>query len=114
MPNGFYSVNFKLPDEETGGGGVVDLLNGKIYGGDTSYSYQGAYQISGAKLSASFYVSPFNEYLKSIFSDFEGTEDEIRLSGSFDATGFLLKGQLYGIEDSITVEGKWIAKVDAL
>jgi hypothetical protein len=114
MLNGFYSVNFKLPDEDTAGGGVVVLLNGKLYGGDTSYFYQGAYQIAGAKLSASISVSPFNEFLQSIFSDFEETEDEIKLSGSFDTKGFLLKGQLYGIEDSITVEGKWIAKVDAL
>jgi hypothetical protein len=112
MLDGFYSVNFKLPDEEDGGGGVVVLLNGKIYGGDTSYSYQGAYEIDGAVLTASIRVSPFNEFLKSIFSDFEETEDEIKLSGSFDAEEFLLKGQLYGIEDSIIVEGKRIAKVD--
>jgi hypothetical protein len=112
MLDGFYSVNFKLPDEEDGGGGVVVLLNGKIYGGDTSYSYQGAYEIDGAVLTASIRVSPFNEFLKSIFADFEETEDEIKLSGSFDAEKFLLKGQLCGIEDSITVEGKRIAKVD--
>jgi hypothetical protein len=71
MVNGFYSVNFKLPDEEDSGGGVVFLLNGKIYGGDTSYSYQGEYKSDEAVLTAAIYVSPFNEFLKSIFSDFE-------------------------------------------
>jgi hypothetical protein len=112
MLNGFYSINFKLPDEDDGGGGVVVLLNGKIYGGDTSYSYQGSYRTDGAVLTASIHVLPFNEFLKSIFSDFEETEDEIKLSGSFDAKGFLLKGQLYGIEDTHTVEGKRITTLD--
>jgi hypothetical protein len=113
MLNGFYSVNFKLPDEDDGGGGVVVLLNGIVYGGDTSYSYQGTYSTEGTVLTATIHVVPFNEFLKSIFSDFEETEDEIKLSGTFDTKGFSLKGQLYGIEDTITVDGKWIAKVDA-
>jgi hypothetical protein len=112
MLNGFYSVNFKLPDEDEGNGGVVVLLNGKVYGGDTSYSYQGTYRVDGTVLTASIRVMPFNEFLKSIFSDFEETEDEIKLSGNYDEKGFVLKGALYGIEDTITVEGKWITKID--
>jgi len=113
MMNGFYSVNFKLLEEIEGSGGVVILFNGKIYGGDSSYSYQGTYLAEGALLTASIRVSPFNEFLKSIFSDFEDTNDEIQLSGKVDAKGFLLEGGLSGIEGSITVEGKWIAKIDS-
>jgi hypothetical protein len=113
MLNGFYSVNFKLPDEDEGSGGVVVLSNGKVYGGDTSYSYQGTYRADGTALTASIRVMPFNDFLKSIFSDFEETEDEIKLSGNFDSKNFVLKGLLYGIEDTITVEGQWISGVDA-
>lgn len=112
MLNGFYSINFKLPDEDNGSGGVVVLLNGKIYGGDTSYSYQGTYRTEGTVLTAAIRVVPFNEFLKSIFSDFEDTGDEIELSGNFNAKGFVLEGKLCGIEDMITVEGKWIANVE--
>jgi hypothetical protein len=113
MMNGFYSVNFKLPEEIEGSGGVVILLNGKVYGGDSSYSYQGTYHVDGALLTASLRVSPFNEFLKSIFSAFEDTGDEIQLSGKVDAKGFLLEGRLSGIEGSITVEGRWIATMDS-
>ena len=111
--NGFYSVNFKLAEEIESGGGVVILLNGKVYGGDSSYSYQGTYRADGNLLTATIRVSPFNEFLKSIFSDFEDTDDEIQLSGKVDAKGFSLAGRLSGIEDSITVDGKWIAKIDS-
>ncbi len=111
--NGFYSVNFKLPEEIEGSGGVVVLLNGKVYGGDSSYSYHGTYHADGARLTASIRVSPFNEFLKSIFSSFEDTDNEIQLSGKADAKGFLIEGRLSGIEDRITVEGKWIAKIDS-
>ena len=111
--NGFYSVNFKLPEEIEGSGGVVILLDGKLYGGDSSYAYQGIYHADGTLLTASLRVSPFNEFLKSIFSAFEDTDDEIQLSGKVTSNGFLLGGRLEGIEGSITVEGKWIAKIDS-
>jgi len=113
MENGFYSLNFKLPEEIEGSGGVAILLNGKVYGGDSSYSYQGTYRTEGALLTASIRVSPFNEFLKSIFSAFEDTDDEIQLSGKVDAKGFLIEGRLNGIEGSIAVEGKRIAKIDS-
>jgi hypothetical protein len=112
MVNGFYSLNFKLPEEIEGSGGVAILLNGKVYGGDSSYSYQGTYLAEGALLKASIHVSPFNEFLKSIFSAFEDTDDEIQLTGKVDANGFLIEGRLAGIEGSIAVEGKMIAKID--
>ena len=85
MVNGFYSLNFKLPEEIEGSGGVAILLNGKVYGGDSSNSYQGTYLAEGALLTASIRVFPFNEFLKSIFAAFEDTDDEIQLSGKVDA-----------------------------
>ena len=112
MVNGFYSLNFKLPEEIEDSGGVAILLNGKVYGGDSSYSYQGTYLAEGALLTASIRVSPFNEFLKSIFSAFEDTDDEIQLTGKVDANGFLIEGRLAGIEGSIAAEGKMIAKID--
>ena len=113
MVDGFYSLNFKLPEEIEGSGGVAILLDGKVYGGDSSYSYQGTYLAEAALFTASIRVAPFNEFSKSIFSAFEDTDDEIQLSGKVDAKGFLIEGRLNGIEGSIAVEGKWIAKIDS-
>jgi hypothetical protein len=92
---------------------VAILLNGKVYGGDSSYSYQGNYLTEGALLIASIRVFSFNEFSKSIFSAFGETDEEMHFSGKVDAKGFSIEARLNGIEGRIAVEGKWISKIDS-
>jgi hypothetical protein len=113
MISGFYSVQFTLPDESQTAGGVMVFINGRLYGGDSSYSYLGTYRADRRNLEVWFRIKLFNGFSESTFSAFEDTRDEIRLSGPFNESGFSIRGQLLGIENELLIEGKWITKVSA-
>lgn len=112
MPDGFYSVHFSVPTflGTREAGGVVVFLEGKIFGGDSSYSYEGSYSIERNKMLASVYGSPFNEYLQSIFVGLD-SQSRIRLSGIFHAEGFALQAKYEGQDNAIAVRGKLISKI---
>lgn len=45
--NGIYSVSFNSSQGQLGTGGVVYIIDGKVYGGDANFYYKGSLDVSG-------------------------------------------------------------------
>ena len=113
-PNALYSLSFQLAELEGQIGGVVSLIEGKIYGGDSSFSYQGTYCFENNGLTITLRVKAFNAGSDSIFSEFEETVDEMIFRGMVHSEGFDLSAQVNGIEGSISLVGKRICLVTSV
>jgi len=113
-PNALYSLSFQLAELEGQIGGVVSLIEGKIYGGDSSFSYQGTYCFENNGLTITLRVEAFNAGSDSIFSEFEETVDEMIFRGMVHSEGFALSAQVNGIEGSIGLVGKRICLVTSV
>ena len=111
IPNALYSLSFQLAELEGKMGGVISLIDGKIYGGDSSFSFQGTYRCQNNGLTMPFRVKAFNDGSDSIFSKFEEIVDEMIFRGMVDSEGFELNAQINGIEGSIGVTGKRICLI---
>src|SRR5260370_31052963 len=57
MVDGFWIVQFE--GIQGGGGGVAVLTKGKVFGGDSAYTYSGTYQTDQNNLKASVAVKKF-------------------------------------------------------
>ncbi len=84
--NGFYSVHFTGP---TGpGDGVVLLLDGNLYGGDSGYIYTGTYTLEGNALRAQVQVQQVVPGIPSVFGAF----GNLTLSLSGNRAGEVVEG----------------------
>ena len=92
MLEALWSVQFATP-QGMAGGGVVVFETGRIFGGDTSFFYVGAYDKvkDDGILNANVRVSRHAPGLQSVF----GLEDfELTLSGKIGAKNFDVIGSL--------------------
>ena len=90
--NSFFTVHFAGPSAP--GDGVVVLMNGHIFGGDSGYIYIGTYSEDGNRLSASVQVQQFVPGFANVF-------------GGFGSLRIVLNGTRNGdaIEGSGSIEG---------
>jgi hypothetical protein len=65
MIDGFWIITIEAPGGISGG--VAVLLNGKIFGGDSGFSWIGSYSVHDRLIKARFQVSNFNPSIESIF-----------------------------------------------
>ena len=103
MVEGFWIVQFA--GMEGNDGGVLVLLKGRVFGGDSAYTYLGTYEASASELKASVLVQNFNPLVGNVLGikgDFTlelklllHGEDEMHGRGSTPlAPGFGLKVKL--------------------
>jgi hypothetical protein len=64
MVEGFWIVQFA--GMEGKGGGVVVLTNGKVFGGDSAFTYVGNYRETGVKVTATIRVHNFEPAIGSV------------------------------------------------
>jgi hypothetical protein len=72
MVEGFWIVQFE--GMKGGGGGVVLFLKGRVFGGDSAYTYSGTYKTEGSSLKARVLVHNFVPNIASVVGvvgDFE-------------------------------------------
>ena len=90
--DGFYSVHFTAGNGV--GDGVVVLLKGKIYGGDSGYVYTGTYTQDGHSLRADVQVQQVVPGIPSVFGGFGNLT--LSLSGKRTGDAIEGSGQLLG------------------
>lgn len=64
MVQGFWTLQFQGPQGL--GTGVAVFVNGKVFGGDTGYTYQGTYTENGNNITARIRVANFNPAVTSV------------------------------------------------
>jgi hypothetical protein len=87
MVDGFWIVQFE--GIQGGGGGVAVLTKGKVFGGDSAYTYSGTYQTDQNNLKASVAVKNFLPGIPNVLGvvgDFD-----LNLTGTVD--GNIVKGK---------------------
>lgn len=85
--DGFWIVQFE--GIQGGGGGVAVLTKGKVFGGDSGYTYSGTYQTDQATLKASVAVKNFLPGIPNVLGvvgDFD-----LNLTGTVE--GNIIKGK---------------------
>ena len=87
MVEGFWLVQFE--GVQGGGGGVAVLLNGKLFGGDSGYTYIGTYQLAQTTLTARVHVHQF----------LPGIPNVLGMQGDFDLV-------ISGVLDGEVIRGK--------
>ena len=103
MIEGFWIVQYE--GMQGSGGGVVIFTKGKIFGGDTGYTYTGSYQTQGDALKAHVVVRNFLPAVPSVLGvvgDFD-----LDIAGKIEgdiikATGAVPKVQAVGIALKLT------------
>ena len=81
MIDGLWSVQFQGPQGH--GGGAVVLTGGKVYGGDSGFTYAGSYELNGDAFKAKVTVKNFDPSFSSVFGS----------TGSFE---LVLEGKVQG------------------
>jgi len=103
MVEGFWIVQFA--GMEGKGGGVVVITNGKVFGGDSGFTYLGTYEEAEGMVKANVLVQNFDPLVGNVLGikgDFSlkfeltpGGDDELRGQASTPAApGFGLKAKL--------------------
>jgi hypothetical protein len=106
--NGIYSVSFSSTQGQLGTGGVVYLINDKVYGGDANFYYMGSLNINGEEATGQIHVGPHQQPAQSIFGPL--TNFDLQLSGSFRDGSFSLNGNIVGQPGmGIRVTGRKVA-----
>lgn len=87
MINGLWIVQFHGP--QGNGGGVVVLIDGRVYGGDSGFSYVGSYELKAASFKGRVSVRNFDPAIANVLGvvgDFEllleGTVQGLSISGT--------------------------------
>jgi hypothetical protein len=106
MVDGFWIVQYE--GMQGNGGGVVMFIKGKVFGGDTGYTYMGSYEVNGNSVKAKIMVRNFLPNIPSVIGitgDFElaieGTVEGEVIKG----TGSLVGVQRPGIALKLTKRG---------
>jgi hypothetical protein len=92
MENSFWTVRFFSPNTGDHGDGVVLMMNGKLFGGDSYYYYIGSYNIIDNYFGATIDVTHFSGQPLAIFG--QSLNLKIRLSGQVQEPVMKLKGHL--------------------
>ncbi len=72
------------------GGGVAVFIDGKILGGDTGYTYEGAYTLQGSTLTARVHVSNFLPNVPNVL----GVVGDFDLEIKAPVTGNVIRGAM--------------------
>ena len=64
MIDGFWTVHFEAGGNR--GAGVVVLMNGKIFGGDSGFTYTGTYSVSGSTMTGEVNATNFEPSVPSL------------------------------------------------
>jgi len=86
MVEGFWIVQYE--GMAGNGGGVVVFTKGKVFGGDTGYTYIGSYQTQGDSIKARVMVRNFLPDVPSVL----GTVGDFELSIEGQVEGDVIKG----------------------
>jgi hypothetical protein len=103
MVEGFWIVQYE--GMVGNGGGVVIFAKGKVFGGDTGYTYIGSYQEQGNSVKAHVKVENFLPSIPSVLGfvgDFELNIDGTLEGSVIKAIGSLPGGQAVGIALKLT------------
>jgi len=103
MLEGFWIVQYEGMSGD--GGGVAVFIRGKVFGGDSGYTYTGSYQSKGDVMKAQIMVRNFLPNIPNVLGvvgDFE-----LRIEGKLDGdtirgTGSLLNSDAAGIALKLT------------
>ena len=103
MVEGFWIVQYE--GMKGNGGGVAVFIKGKVFGGDTGYTYTGSYQTQGNIVKAHVKVRNFLPGVPSVLGvvgDFDLNIDG-KLEGEvISGTGSLVNSQAVGIAVKLT------------
>jgi hypothetical protein len=88
MVEGFWILQFE--GLQASGGGVVFLIKGRIYGGDSGFVYMGTYQSGGNTITGRVKVHNFLPAVPSVF----GISGDYELSISGNVAGNVIKGKV--------------------
>jgi hypothetical protein len=75
MIEGFWTATFQ-GGQGAGGGGVAVFSKGRVFGGDSAYTYEGTYEMNGNSLTARIHVGNF----------LPGMPNVMGVVGNFDLT----------------------------
>ena len=103
MVEGFWIVQYE--GMKGNGGGVAVFLKGKVFGGDTGYTYVGSYQTEGNSVKAHVKVESFLPDIPSVLGvtgNFELNIDGTLEGNVIKGTGSLLNSQAVGIAVKLT------------
>ena len=103
MVEGFWIVQYE--GMQGNGGGVAMFIKGKVFGGDTGYTYIGSYEVKGNSMNAQVMVRNFIPSVPSVLGitgDFE-----LKIQGTVEGdiirgTGALVSPQRPGIALKLT------------
>ncbi|WP_457334949.1 GrlR family regulatory protein [Rhizobacter sp. P5_C2] len=109
MKNGIYHVDFKSNSQSIGQGTIV-LQDGKASGGDTGYTFSGAFSGPDTALTARIGVRKWNPRAVSIFGPL--SQFDLDLLGTSSNSGtFSLNGTIVGQPSlRITISGQFIGE----
>ena len=106
MIEGFWTIRFQ--GVAGAGSGVLTLMNGTVFGGDTSFLYQGTYSLEGQNLTAKVQVKRFAPALPSLMGK---DEYSLELKGTIHGSTIMLTGSTPGIPTTFAAT---IAKISDL
>jgi len=109
MLNGFWTVTFHTNVDA--GAGVIVVNNGKVVGGDTSFTYIGPItHDSNGSVTGELQVSRHSKFLPPVAPGLENYA--LTLSGTASAESFDLIGKVKGQESAqMMIKGKRIASI---
>ncbi|MCR4158825.1 hypothetical protein NUK34_08160 [Kerstersia gyiorum] len=93
MIEGFWTVIFRSQTDV--GAGVVTVTNGKILGGDTSFTYTGPFEIdANGRIKGELAVRRHSKFLPSVLPGLDNYT--LQISGSANNESLRLSGQIAG------------------
>jgi hypothetical protein len=90
MIEAMWSVRF-VTNQNIGGNGVLVIENGKIFGGDSSYTYIGNFEIHDGRIKSNIKVSKYADTV-GIISVVGSDNYVLALSGKIDRDEMILSG----------------------
>jgi hypothetical protein len=94
MVDGFWTVHFEAAGNR--GAGVVVLTNGKVFGGDSGFTYSGSYSVSGDTMTGEVNAQNFEPTVPSLLGVSSYT---LSLRGKI--TGDVISGQATNRRDLV-------------
>lgn len=96
MVEGFWIVQYE--GMQGNGGGVVVFIKGKVFGGDTGYTYLGSYETHGNALKARVMVRNFIPGIPSVVG--VAGDFELSIEGVVEGDVIRGSGSLVGVQRS--------------
>jgi hypothetical protein len=93
---GFWTVGFQ--GVQGWGAGVVVLIGGKVFGGDSGYMYTGTYTQRGNTLDARVHVK---QYVQGVPNVMGRTEFDLNLTGTLNGSTITATGSIPGAQGQL-------------